>query len=94
MQSVMNIEPLGERLRSFGARVCEVDGHDPVALAAPAGLTPDGRPLVVLARTNPCFGIDLLAERAPNLHYIRFKSPEERTRYQDYYEALRQQEES
>ncbi len=93
MQSVMNIEPLGERLRSFGARVFEVDGHDPEALAAPVDLAPDGRPLVVLARTNPCCDIDLLAERAPNLHYVRFKSPEERARYQDTYQALLQQQE-
>ncbi|MCC6804997.1 MAG: transketolase [Anaerolineae bacterium] len=93
MQSVMNIEPIAERLRSFGARVVEVDGHDPDALAAPAALPPDGRPLVVLARTNPCCGIDLLAERAPNLHYVRFKSPDERERYQLTYQALLQQQE-
>lgn len=93
MQSVMNIEPIADRLRSFGARVVEVDGHDPEALAAPADLAPDGRPLVVLARTNPCCGVDLLAERAPNLHYVRFKSPEERARYQDTYQALLQQQE-
>lgn len=91
MDTVMNIEPLARRLESFGARVFEVDGHDPAALAAPADLPRDGRPLVVLARTNPCCGIGLLAERAPNLHYIRFKSPEERARYQAYYENLRQQ---
>lgn len=93
MRSVMNIEPLAERLRSFGARVFEVNGHDPDALAAPAALPLDGRPLVILARTNPCCGLDLLAEREPNLHYVRFKSSEERERYQVTYQALLRQQE-
>jgi transketolase len=93
MKSVMNIEPLAQRLESFGVRAVEVNGHDPDALSAPAALVPDGRPLVVLARTNPCCGIDLMAERAPNLHYVRFKSDEERARYQEYYQALRERQE-
>jgi len=81
MDTVMNIEPLEKRLRVFGARVFKVDGHDVKALAAPAELDPDGRPLVVLAYTNPCQGIHLLEERRPRLHYVRFKSEEERYRY-------------
>ena len=81
MESVMGIDPSADRLAAFGARVVEVDGHDPAALAAPAALAPDGRPVVVLARTDPCRGLDILRERAPKLHYLRFTSDEERARY-------------
>ena len=92
MDSVMNIEPLVPRLEAFGARVFEVDGHDAAALAAPAELEPDGRPLVVIARTDPCCALPLLQERAPKLHYVRFKSAEERETYRAYYEQLKQGE--
>lgn len=88
MTSVMNIEPLAGRLEAFGARVFDVDGHDLKALAAPAALEPDGRPLVVLARTDPTRGIPLMNERAPELHYLRFKSTAERDRYQAAYDVM------
>lgn len=83
MTDVMNIEPLKEKLEAFGARVFQVDGHDVEALAAPAELPPDGRPLVVLAYTQPWRGLDLLKEREPKLHYVRFKSEAERDRYRE-----------
>ncbi|WP_374712504.1 transketolase [Symbiobacterium terraclitae] len=81
MEAVMPIEPLKARLEAFGARVFQVDGHDPDALAAPAALQPDGQPLVVLAYTDPCKGLELLRRNAPKLHYLRFKSQEERELY-------------
>lgn len=82
MDSVGLIEPLGDRLRAFGAVVREVNGHDLSALAK-AGVTPwSGGPLVVLARTNPCQGMPLLEERAPKLHYVRFTSATEKDQYQ------------
>jgi transketolase len=84
MTEVMGIEPAKARLEAFGARVFEVDGHDPDALAAPAELEPDGRPLVVLAYTDPCRGIDLMEKRRPKLHYVRFSSEAERQEYRDY----------
>jgi transketolase len=83
MASVMGIEPLGARLAAFGAEVREVDGHDLDALAAPAALPRNGKALVVLARTDPCRGMALLEERAPKLHYVRFKSDDEFRAYQD-----------
>ncbi len=86
--NVMTTEPLCARLEAFGARAVEVDGHDLAALAAPAALAPDGRPLVVLARTSPTRGLPLLDERAPLLHYVRFKSDDERAHYQAVYDAL------
>jgi len=91
MEDVMHIEPLCSRLETFGARAIEVDGHDIEALAAPAELTPDGRPLFVLARTTPWYGMDILQERAPKLHYVRFTSDEERQRYQAMFDQMRQE---
>jgi transketolase len=87
VSSVAAIEPLGERIRSFGASVDEVDGHDLLALdEAMARAT--GRMHVVIARTDPVRGMPLLAERAPLLHTLRFTSDEERARYQAAHEAL------
>ncbi|MCP4606546.1 MAG: transketolase, partial [Proteobacteria bacterium] len=82
MNTVMNINPLDERLRAFGADVHKVDGHDVEALAAQAERPRTGKPLVVLAQTDPCRDIDLLRERAPKLHYVRFKSDSERQSYE------------
>ena len=83
MTDVMTIEPLAERLRAFGADVHEVDGHDSDALAAAAdGLGRGERPLAVIARTDPCRGIELMRERAPKLHYLRFKSDAEFRAYE------------
>ena len=85
-KNVMTIEPLDKRIEAFGGRVFKVDGHDPVDLSEPAELRPDGRPLFVLCRTDPCRGIPLLNERRPKLHYIRFTSTGERERYRAWYE--------
>lgn len=82
MDTVMTVEPIRERLEAFGARVCEVNGHDIEALTAPAQFAADGRPLVILARTDPCHGLDLLRARAPKLHYVRFTGEAEKTQYQ------------
>lgn len=84
IETVMEIGSLKDRLTAFGARVFEVDGHDVEALAAPAALPPDGRPLFVIARTNPCQGIPLLEERRPRLHYVRFKDETEKQRYREF----------
>lgn len=86
LESVMGIEPLAERLRSFGAEVHEVDGHDIEALAAPVTFARQGKPLVVLARTDPCRGIEPLRDRSPFLHFIRFK---DRKEYQIYASLLK-----
>jgi transketolase len=84
MAEVMRIEPLAERLRAFGAEVHEVDGHDSDALAAAAsGFGSGERPLAVIARTDPCRGIELMRERTPKLHYLRFKSEAEFRAYEE-----------
>ncbi len=79
--TVASAEPLVERLRAFGAEVCEVDGHDVAALAAPADRPRAGKPLAVVARTDPCRGIELLGQRRPKLHFVRFKTDQEREAY-------------
>jgi transketolase len=44
----------------------------------------------VVCRTDPCRGLDLLRRRAPRLHYLRFKTDQERD---DYEQALAELEE-
>lgn len=89
-EDVMNIEPLQSRLEAFGARVFSVDGHDLDALVEPATLEPDGRPLVVLAYTNPCQKMPVLEERRPFLHYVRFRSEDERQQYAEILAEMEQ----
>lgn len=83
MQDVLDIEPLNTRLEAFGAHVIKVDGHDIEALVAAADIVPDGKPLVILAYTSPYQEIELLKARSPKLHYVRFKSDQEREQYQE-----------
>ncbi len=85
MDDVMSIEPIIERIRSFGCEAAAVDGHDIAQLTAEMDQQID-KPLIVIARTNPAHTLPLLQERAPVLHYLRFTSDEERNRYQAAYE--------
>ena len=87
-KTVSTLEPLHQRLAAFGARVARGDGHDIAALIRPARRAPDGRPLVVLADTDPTRGLPILKERAPKLHYVRFKDTIERDRYQECLASL------
>lgn len=82
MEDVMNILDLQKKLEAFGMRAQQVDGHDVNALAAPALEETDGRPLFVLAKTDPTRGLPRLQERSPKLHYLRFVSPEEKAMYE------------
>lgn len=91
MKEVLNIEPIDRRLEAFGARVFRVNGHNLETLAGAAALEPDGRPTVILAGTDPCREIPLLEERRPKLHYVRFKSEEERQRYRDFLNAWKEE---
>jgi transketolase len=76
VETVLGVEPIAEKVRAFGWRVREVDGHDVEALAAPAEEPPDGRPLMVVCRTRPWEGIPSLRDRAPRFHYVRFRPGE------------------
>lgn len=70
ISDVMDTPPLEKRFEAFGARVYSVDGHDCEAMAAVANQKPDGRPMIIMARTNPCQGIDVIQEKAPRIHFI------------------------
>jgi len=83
MAETMNIEPFAQKIDAFGWQVCPVDGHDIEALADAAQSQTD-RPLMVLAYTSPFQGIDILQQRGPKLHYIRFKDEAERGQYRDF----------
>lgn len=87
MDSVMSIEPLATKLKAFGASVDSIDGHNITTLAHSLE-RPTGKPHFVLAYTDPTRGVPLLNERRPVLHYLRFTSDEERSRYQVFYEQL------
>lgn len=88
MDNVLPLGDLAAKLTAFGARVVEVDGHDTEALAAAAAHDRQGRPLVILCYTDPCRGLDLLRANAPKLHYLRFKSAEEKALYAEYLRRL------
>jgi transketolase len=79
--AVMPVEPLDRRLEAFGACVRTVDGHDVAALVAAAEEPHPGKPLVVLAYTDPARGLEVLRERAPKFHYLRFTGEAEKARY-------------
>jgi transketolase len=84
MADVMGMEPLADKIASFGARVARVDGHDIDALDAGLSLREPDRPIVVLADTCPYQGMEILKERYPNLHYVRFRDDGERQRYRNF----------
>lgn len=92
MKDVLDIEPLTSRIEAFGAHVIKVNGNDVEALVKAASAQPGGKPLVILAYTNPYCGIDLLENRYPKLHYVRFKSEEERSIYAELLDAMNKEQ--
>ncbi|MDP8958949.1 MAG: thiamine pyrophosphate-dependent enzyme [Actinomycetota bacterium] len=73
---VMEIEPIADKVRDFGWRVVEVDGHDVEALYQASLEKEPDRPLLVLCRTRPWEGIPSLKDRYPRFHYVRFRQGE------------------
>jgi transketolase len=69
--SVLPIEPLADKWRSFGWRVLEVDGHDVDALSrALNSRSADSEPLVVIARTD-IFGRMKSIPASADGHFIK-----------------------
>ena len=87
MSAVMTTEPIDRKLEAFGARAVRVDGHDPAALEEASRPAGDGKPLFILAYTDPCHRMPLLEKRRPGLHYVRFTSAAEREEYRQYYNS-------
>ena len=78
MNSVMEVGDIRAKLELFGARAIDIDGHDLDAMRQAVAEPHDGRPLIILAHTSPFRGMSFLERRFPRLHYVRFKSDEER----------------
>ena len=76
-RDVLDLEPLGDRWRSFGWDVREVDGHDLVgmAVALDRAIADDGRPHVLLARTVFGKGVSFM-ERRLEWHYLPMSEDE------------------
>lgn len=80
MSSVMEVGDIRTKFLNFGAACVEVDGHDLSAIREASAEQHPGKPLIILARTNPFHMMPILEERFPRLHYVRFKSEDERAR--------------
>jgi transketolase len=88
MSNVMKLEPFHKRLKSFGARVYRIDGHD-VEKLAKLGKQPDAEePTFILCDTDPCRGMDILKYRYPKFHYVRLTDQNEKAEYQRFYNQL------
>lgn len=80
MSSVMEVGDIRTKFLNFGAACVEIDGHDLSAMRDAVRAPHPGKPLIILARTNPFHAMPILEERFPRLHYVRFKSEDERAR--------------
>ncbi|WP_421855010.1 transketolase [Oricola sp.] len=80
MSSVMEVGDIRRKFIEFGAACVEIDGHDIDAMRQAVNEPHEGRPLIILARTSPFHTMSILEERFPRLHYVRFKSEDERAR--------------
>lgn len=78
MSSVMEVGDIRAKLELFGARAIDIDGHDLDAMRQAVAEPHEGKPLIILAHTSPFRGMSFLERRFPRLHYVRFKSDEER----------------
>lgn len=81
MSSVMEVRDIHKKFVDFGAACVEVDGHDLGAIRDAVREPHKGKPLIILAHTNPFHTMPVLEERFPRLHYVRFKSEDERARF-------------
>jgi transketolase len=88
MDTVMNLEPFEKRLEAFGANVVSIDGNDLPAIAEASEKWVPDKPLMVVCHTDPAHGLDLLKERYPKFHYVRFADATEQERYRREYERL------
>jgi transketolase len=81
MDSVMEVGDIGRKMEEFGAKVVWVDAHNIDEMRAAVKTPHPGQPLIILANSSPFEGMPTLEERFPRLHYVRFKSEDERARF-------------
>jgi transketolase len=76
-RDVLDLEPLGEKWRSFGWDVHEVNGHDVEELGAALGglKTAEGPPHILLARTVFGHGVSFMESRI-EWHYLPMSDSE------------------
>ena len=83
MDKVMKIEPLADRIRSFGWDVDEIDGND-IKQILNSGLNIGDKPKVILGYTDPTKDIEILKDRPDALHYVRFANVFEKNKYMQF----------
>jgi transketolase len=64
------LDPLGDKWRSFGWDVTEVDGHDHLALLATFGMPRGERPTCVIANTIKGRGVSFMEDRVEWHHKV------------------------
>ncbi len=80
MNSVMEVGDIAEKIRTFGAEAVWIDGHKLDEMREAVQTPHRGKPLIILANSSPFRGMPTLQLRFPRLHYVRFKSEEERAK--------------
>ena len=78
MSDVMDVGDIAKKIESFGAKAIEVNAHDINELNKAKNTIHAGKPLIILAKSSPYQGMSFLKKRFPRLHYVSFKSEEER----------------
>ncbi|MEL6168570.1 MAG: transketolase [Pseudomonadota bacterium] len=80
MGSVMDVGDIAAKIEAFGGVPVWVDGHKPDEFRDAVQTPHKGKPLIILANSSPFRGMPTLQLRFPRLHYVRFKSEDERVR--------------
>lgn len=70
---IMGMEPICDRLKSFGWKVCRVNGHDVGAVRDALRIEHKDRPLMIVADTIKARGIPGLEGRAESHHAVLTK---------------------
>lgn len=80
MASVMEVGDIKAKIESFGGVAVWADAHKLDDIREAARTPHRGKPLIILANSSPFRGMPTLQLRFPRLHYVRFKSEDERAR--------------
>ena len=64
------LEPLGDKWRSFGFELREVDGHDHVALLQALEPSTTGKPVAIIAHTTKGKGVSFMEDRVEWHHKV------------------------
>jgi transketolase len=69
-EETKRLEPLGDKWRSFGWEVRDVDGHDHAALLRALGPSTTGQPVAVIANTIKGKGVSFMEDRVEWHHKV------------------------